>query len=182
MPNYNEIISRKNYIFLPPEITGVAKHNWLSSQMKKPHSLQESSFQPWGVQGLWSTLQNAAFRRKANSLAYGKIMSLQAGGSRWEADASSIGMVQPEKGLGVVVAGNLWMVFCSPQSSHFPQILGGSLLNPCWAPGRWSPGSRCRFVMAEAARGGQTTRTCSGFTSSGFQQPLFKNRTTSPHK
>lgn len=55
VPNYNEITSRQGNIFLPPERTGVAKHNWLCSQMKKPHSLQKSSFQPWGAQGLWST-------------------------------------------------------------------------------------------------------------------------------
>lgn len=49
MPNYNEVISRKSCISPPPEITGVAKGIWLRSQMKKPHSLRESSSQPWGT-------------------------------------------------------------------------------------------------------------------------------------
>lgn len=107
-------------------------------------------------------LQNAVFLLKAKSLAYGKNMPLQAEGSRGEADASSTGMVQPEKGLAVVVAWSPLMVCCSPQASHFPQILGGSLLSPCWAPGRWCPGVRCRSVMAEHAHRPQITSTCSG--------------------
>lgn len=103
VPNYNEITSWENYIFLPPEITGVAKHNWLCSQMKNPHSLQESSCQPWWAQGLWST-PKCNFLTQGKTFALRKNMSLQAGGSTWEANASFIGMVQPEKRLGVVVA------------------------------------------------------------------------------
>lgn len=78
-------------------------------------------------------------------------------------------MAQPERGW--VVAGNPLMVCCSPQSSHFPQILGGSLLNPHCTPGTWFPGGRCRSGMAGAARGAQITNTCSGFTN----PPLNRN-------
>lgn len=78
-------------------------------------------------------------------------------------------MVQPERGW--VVAGNPLMVCCSPQSSRFPQILGGSLLNPHCTPGTWFPGGRCRSGMAGAARGAQITNTCSGFTN----PPLNRN-------
>lgn len=78
-------------------------------------------------------------------------------------------MAQPERGW--VVAGNPLMVCCSPQSSRFPQILGGSLLNPHCTPGTWFPGGRCRSGMAGAARGAQITNTCSGFTN----PPLNRN-------
>lgn len=131
VPNYSEITSRESYIFLPPEITGVAKHNWMCSQMKKPHSLQESSFQPWGAQGLWST-PKCSFLTQGKIFGIWKNTPLQAGGSRWEADASPIGMVHAEKGLAAVVAWSPLMVCCPPQAGHLPPILGGSLLSPCW--------------------------------------------------
>lgn len=184
VPNYSEITSRESYIFLPPEITGVAKHNWMCSQMKKPHSLQESSFQPWGAQGLWST-PKCSFLTQGKIFGIWKNTPLQAGGSRWEADASPIGMVHAEKGLAAVVAWSPLMVCCPPQAGHFPQ----SQVGHCWALAgsrQMFPGCRCRSVTAEPAHGAQIT--CSAFTnpplngnSRGFQQPLFKNRTISPH-
>lgn len=161
MPNYNEVISRESYIFPSPEITGVAKGIWLCFQMKKPHSLWESSSQPWGTTEVQEPTPKGSFLTQGKVFCswknYAPADSGEQMGGRcflhWERSA-----VKPGCSASLNPRNGLLLTRFQPFSPNPRWVIAKPSLDCGQVVPRW----QMQIWQAEAARGAQTT---SGFAS-----------------